>query len=194
MPKPETQKLATTATDSGSKALEQAQEYGGVFAPTILKLDDGTTILIPPHPGYRLLDDDVLTALDELDFEIDENCERYPDIEFPEETKTGKDGKKIIVPAHTQRGALKMPYRKVVDGKPVLMSPPYDVQQVKIVLGETEYKKLRSGTINGVRGSIVHVKTVWREQGNTIAGRQASDPKSDTSIVDSETVPEPDTP
>ena len=84
------------------------------------------------------------------------------------------------MPAEVRQGALKVPYRKTdpKTGKTVLMSPPFDVQQIKIILGEQAYAALRAGTINGERGSVAHVKAVWRKQGKAIERRQADDSKS----------------
>lgn len=192
--KPEKPKtLPTAAPDAASQALEQAAEYGSVFEPTVLKLDDGTTIKIPPHPTFRLLDDDVLEALDQLAFDIDEECHRYPDIFVPEETKTDRSGAEITIPAHTVRGALKIPYRKTdpETGKAVKLEPQ-EITEAKIILGEENYAKLRAGTINGERGSVAHIKNAWRNQGTKIEERQASDPKSDGGAVDSEAVSPPD--
>lgn len=187
--------LPTAAPDAASTALEQAAEYGSIFESTVLMLDDNTKIKIPPHPSLRLLDDDVLEALDALEFDIDENCERLPDIHIAEEESEDRAGNKITIPARTVRGALKLPYRKVgEDGKAVLLSPPFDVQQVKLAIGEAAYAKLRAGTINGERGSTRHVKDAWRNQGQKVEERQAADSKSVGSAVDSQAVPPSDTP
>ena len=165
--------------NAGARAAEQAQEYGGIFAPTHLILDDGTRITIPPHPVLRLLDDDILAELDELDFAL-ESYDRHPDVYIPEQKGKDRNGDEITLPAEVRQGALKVPYRKTdpKTGKTVLMSPPFDVQQIKIILGEQAYAALRAGTINGERGSVAHVKAVWRKQGKAIERRQADDSKS----------------
>lgn len=179
--------------DPGRHAADQAAEYGSIFEPTTLVLDDGTTITVPPHPALRLLDDDALAELDRLDFEV-ESYDRHPDVYIPERKGKDRNGDEITLPAEIRPGALKVPYRRTDpdSGETVLMTPPFDVQQVKIVLGEDAYAKLRSATVNGKRGSAAHIKSIWRKQGAAIERRQASDSKSDDRVEILEDVATPD--
>lgn len=189
---PEPKDLPTKSPTAGSEAVAQAEAAGGIFTSTILRLDDGTPIKIPPHPSLRLLDDDVLTELDRLDFDL-ESYDRHPDQYIPAQKGKDRNGDEIDLPAQTVQGALKYPYRKTgADGVPVMLDPPYDVQQVQIVLGRGVYEKLRAGTVNGERGSLVHVRAIWREQNEALGRRQAADDKSAGSSVDLAPVPEAD--
>jgi len=160
-------------------AQEQAAEYGSIFAPRELKLDDGTVIVVPPHPNLRMFDDDAQEKLEALEVDIQENCDREPDIYIPEQKVKDNAGNEMVLPAETRPGALKQPFRK--RGKP--MKPPYSVQVVQIALGE-DYEKLRTGTIDGKRGSAAHVWRLWNEQGSSLVKRADADPKSEGSSGD----------
>lgn len=167
--------------DAGRKATEQAEAYeNNVFAIRDLVLDDGVTVIkVPPHPSLRLLDDDALQSLDQLDLDL-ESCERHPDIYIPEQKGKDRTGAEITLPAETKPGALKIPYRKIGDdGKPVLLNPPYEVQVVKIAIGEDQYKKLRAGKIDGHRGSAADVFRFWNNRASDLGRRRETDHKSD---------------
>ena len=163
-----------------SDATEQAKANKSIFAPSELKLDDGTVIVVPPHPNLRMFEDDAQAELEALEVDIQENCDREPDIFIPEQTVKGKDGHDITLPAETRQGALKTPYRK---NKKVL-KPPYSVQVAIIALGKEQYDKLRAGTIGGRRGSAADVWRHWNEQGTDIMERADADPKSEGSSGD----------
>lgn len=166
-------------------AQEQAAEFASIFAPRELRLDDGTVIVVPPHPNLRMFDDDAQAKLEALEVDIQENCDREPDIYIPEQKVKDNAGNEIILPAETRPGALKQPYRK----KKKPLDPPYTVQVVKIALGD-DYGKLRAGTIGGKRGSAAHVWRLWNEQGAQLANRADADPKSEGSSGDlAETAP-----
>lgn len=160
------------------RALEQARQYRSALEPTVLKLDNGDEITIPPHPQFRLLDDDALDALDAYHLELEE-CDREPDIFIPEQKVKNANGDEMILPAETKRGALKEPYRKTdpKTGK-VTKLPPYQVTVARIALGDDAYNRLRAGTIDGRRGSAAHVWKVWTEQTLGISERAVDDPKS----------------
>ena len=165
-------KLATSAPEAAAEARAQASEYDSVFAPTDLTLDDGDVIEIPPHPNLRILDDDRLAAYEELLFES-ESYARGPEIYIPEQKAKDRAGNEITLPSETRPGALLVPYRK--DG--ALISPPYSVKVVQVVLGDEEYARLRAGKINGRRGSAGEVWRIWNEQSQALVDRQAADPK-----------------
>ncbi|UCR74389.1 tail assembly chaperone [Mycobacterium phage Ritam007] len=179
--------------NAGKSAAEQAEQYSSVFAPRKLVLDDGTELVIPPHPNLRMLDDDALAALEALNFEL-ESYDREPDIFIPEQKIKDKDGNEIVLPAETKPGPLKTnPYRKTdKDGNTTIMNPPYEVQVAKIALGEEDYAKLRAGTINGRKGSAADVWRAWNEQSLEVKKRVDADPKSDGSSLDLEAVSSPD--
>lgn len=166
--------------NNGQHAADQAAEYDSPFAPTPLKLDDGTVIMVPPDPRLRLLDDDALAALDRLNLEI-ESYDRHPDIFIPEQKIKDSAGNEITLPSETRPGALKEPHRKTdpATKDSVLLDPPYTVQVAKIALGDADYARLRAGTIDGRRGSCADIQRIWSEQGLNLAKRQAQDSKSD---------------
>jgi hypothetical protein len=151
-------------TAQARRAREQATAYNSVFAPTPLKLDDGETVLIPPHPNLGMLDDEQQEAYEELLFET-ESYDREDDLHIPEQTLASG----VVLPAEIRRGVLKQPYRK--DG--VLIKPPYSVRVAQVCLGEADYKKLRAGG-----KSAADVRRIWSEQSLELAEREADDPKS----------------
>lgn len=171
------------------EAREQAEAYESLLQPHQLKLSDGSTIEIPPHPELGLLDDDAQEAYEELLFEVDTECEREPDIIIPEHDALDKDGKKTgaIMPEETIRGALKRPLRKIVDGKPQRISPPHSVRVAQAALGEENYKRLRAGG-----KSAGDVWRIWSKQLLEVQLRQGRDPKSDGSSEVLEAVAPPD--
>jgi hypothetical protein len=184
-------KLSVTSPDAAAEAREQADEYESLFGSTELELDDDSTIKIPPHPDYGMLDDDAMAAYEQLQFEADTEYEREEDIYIPEQRlkdrETGQETG-VVLPPSTQRGSLKTPYRRLVDGKSVLVTPPHSVQVVKAVLGDVEYKRLREGG-----KSSGDVWRVWNEQALKVRERQQRDSKSVSSTVDLAAVPTTDT-
>lgn len=160
-------------------AQEQAAEYTSIFAPRELKLDDGTVIVVPPHPNLRMFDDEAQAKLEALEVDIQENYDRGPDIQIPYQEIVDKAGNKTVLQPETRPGELKQPYRK--KGKP--LNPPYSVQVVQIALGE-DFEKLRNGTVGGKRGSAAHVWRLWNEQGSQLMNRADVDPKSEGSAGD----------
>lgn len=184
--------LSTKSPDAPREAREQAKEYGSVFASTPLWLDDGTLIEIPPHPNLRMFDDDAQAAYERFEFEL-ESYDRHPDIYVPEQTVKDKAGNELKLPADTRPGPLKVPHRKTDPdtGEATLLDPPYTVQVVKIALGD-DYAKLRSGKVNGRRGSASDVWRIWNQQGQDVADRRRDDSKSAGSTVDGAPVPQAD--
>jgi hypothetical protein len=147
------------------RAREQALAYASVFAPTPLALDDGTEIMIPPHPNLRMLDDDCMQAYDDLLFEVDTKYDREPDLLIPQQTLANG----IILPAETKKGDLLVPYR--IEGE--MVKPPYSVKLVQVALGEEQYAKLKAGG-----KSAGDVWRIWNIQGLEVAARQEADSKS----------------
>lgn len=189
-----TQPTPDPNTDAGAKAAEQATAYNNdIFAIKDLRLDDGTIIKVPPHPTLRLLDDDALFALDQLEFEL-ESYDRHPDIYVPEQKGKDRNGDEITLPAEVKPGAVKIPYRKTdpETGKTKLLNPPYEVQIVAIAIGKSAYAKLRAGEINGRKGSAADVLRIWNARTTELEGRRESDSKSDGGADVLEDVATPD--
>lgn len=172
----------TQPNNAGRQAREQAKAYDSPFAPTPLKLDDGSVIEVPPFPQLRMLDDDAQAEFERLQFDL-ESYDRHPDRHIPEQKAKDRNGDEITLPAETVPGQLKEPFRKTDPdtGEVTLLDPPYHVRVARIALGETDYARLRAGTINGRRGSQADVWRVWNEQGVEIAKRAAEDSKSNGS-------------
>lgn len=170
--------LPGKAPHAGREAYEQALEYESVFACTPIELDDGSTMSIPPHPDFGMLDDEQMTEYEELLFEK-ETYDREPDVVMPEQTLPSG----ITLPAETKRGALKAPYR--IEGQ--LVKPAYASRVVRAALGETAYKRLREGG-----RSSADVWRIWGRQGLEVKARQERDSKSDGSGVAVAPVPAPD--
>ena len=175
-------KLPNAASDAGSKAREQADAYNSFLADQELELEDGSILRIPPHPDFGMIDDEQLESYEELLVEV-ESYDREDDIFIPEQKlrdpETGQETG-VVLPAETQKGALKRPYRK--DGK--LVKPPHSVRIVQAVLGPEKYKALRAGG-----RSAKDVWRLWGEQGLELRQRQLTDSKSDGGSVDLEPVP-----
>jgi hypothetical protein len=169
-----------TKPDAGRQAREQAQAYNSIFAISPLKLDDGTTIEVPPHPDLELWDEEALAALQKLNYEC-ESYDRHPDMYFPGDTFTDKAGNQITVPGEIRKGLLKENPRRKTDpqtGEVTILDPPYKVQVVQIALGPEGYARLRAGTINGRRGCAADVWRHWAGRGVDLADRADADPKS----------------
>lgn len=175
--------LPSTSEDAAREARDQADAYDGLFGTTDLELDDGSFVKIPPHPDYGMLDDDRMEAYTELMFEVDTEYEREPDIFIPEQVLEGG----MHLAAETKRGALKVPYRKLVEGKSQLVKPPHSIKFVIAAIGEKEYERLRAGG-----KSASDVWKVWADASVKIRGRQTADPKSAGSPVVMAPVPSPD--
>lgn len=163
----------TKPSSAGRQAREQASAYRSVFAPTILELDGGVSVEIPPHPNLRMLDDDRQEAYEELLFET-ESYDRGPEIFIPEQRIRDADGNDtgVVLPAETRPGRLLEPYRK--DGQ--LVKPPHSVRVVQVCLGDAVYAKLRAAG-----KSAADVWRIWNEQGLRISERADGDPKSNGS-------------
>jgi len=176
--------LPHTEPNAGLKAREQANAYDSLFADTPLELDNGEVILVPPHPDLGMLDDEAMAAYEELQFEM-ESYDREEDVFIPEQRLRNPDGTEsgVVLPATTQRGALKRPYRK--NGE--LVRPPHSVRVAKIALGEEGYAKLRAGG-----KSAADVWRIWSRQAAELRERQELDPKSDGGALALEAVSEAD--
>jgi hypothetical protein len=168
-----------------AEAREQAEEYNSTFASTELNLDDGTVIVVPPHPNLRMFDDDGLAALERLNLKL-EGYDRHPDNPIPERKVYDKSGNLVsTLPAEVQPGPLKTnPHRKTdpTTGEVLeVLDPPYEVQVAQFALGEEDYARLRAGEVNGRRGSAADVWRIWNEQGAKLVERRKTDHKSDGS-------------
>lgn len=172
--------------DAGRHAAEQAKEYDSVFAPLTLTFDDGTTLEVPPQPSLRMLDDECLEAYDRLIFEA-ESYDRE-EISLPQRTVKDDEGNEMTLPAETKQGGYLTPYRK----GGVLISPPWEVQEVQAALGPENYALLRSKKIKGRRASAGDVRRLWNEQGLRLMERQKRDSKSADSTGDLAPVAAPD--
>ncbi|AGT12024.1 tail assembly chaperone [Mycobacterium phage Catdawg] len=161
--------LPHTAPDAGLQAREQATNYDSVFADTPLTLNNGEVIMVPPHPDLGMLSDEAMAEYEQLQFEM-ESYDREEDIFIPEQRLRSSDGHEtgVVLPASTQKGDLKRPYRK--DG--VLISPPHSVRVARIALGEENYAKLRAGG-----KSAADVWRIWGSQAAELQKRQVTDSK-----------------
>jgi hypothetical protein len=179
-------KLPHTSPDAAAEARAQADEYESLFGDTELELVGGDTIKIPPHPDYGLLDDDRMDEYETLQFAVDTEYEREPDVYIPEQRlkdpTTGEETG-VVLPPQTVRGQLKVPYR--ING--VRVTPSHSTKVVIAALGEADYKRLRDGG-----KSSKDVWKVWGEQSLRIQERKQRDTKSAGSSVDLATVPQAD--
>lgn len=183
-------KLPSASEDAQAEAREQADAYDSLFGATPLELDDGSVVMIPPHPDYAMLDDDRMEEWDELLFAVDNIYLREPDVYVPEQRLKDDKGNEtgIVMPAETHRGALRQPFQKLDDkGKPELVKPPHSIKVVQIALGLDEYNRLKAGGKNAS-----DVWKIWGEQSLRIRERQQRDSKSAGSPVDLAAVPETD--
>lgn len=135
----------------------QAEMYDSIFASTPLELNDGNTVLIPPHPDFGMLDDNRMEDYEDLLMEVEE-YDREPDVFIPAQTLS--DG--AVVPSETVQGQLKRPFRK--DG--VRVKPAHSVRVVQAALGP-DYFKLRDGG-----KSAADVWKIWGKQGLEIQARR----------------------
>lgn len=149
---------------AGQRAREQADAYESVFAPTLLTLDNGDVVSIPPHPNLSMLDDAGQEAYEDLLMEA-ETYDREPDIYIPEQRLRGPDGNEngVVLPAETKQGALKNPYRK----GGVRITPAWRTQVVMAALGPQKYAQLTAGG-----KSAGDVWSIWNEQSLRVADRQ----------------------
>lgn len=179
--------LPTATVDYAAQAREQADAYDSIFAQTDIELDDGSTLSIPPHPDFGMLDDDAMDAYSQLLFDRDTIYEREPDIFIPEQRLKNSEGVEtgVVMPSDTVRGALKTPYRtKGEDGKSVLVKPAWSTQMVMAALGK-DYELLRAGG-----RSSADVWRIWAKQGKQVEQRQGR-PEGEGSAVAVATVPPP---
>lgn len=147
--------------------------YAAIWASRPIDLDNGESVLIPPHPNLRLLDDDRLEAYEQLLFEV-ESYDRADDIVVPEQ----KLDNGVIIPQSTTKGNVLIPHRKTFtddDGteKTELIHPPWAVRVVIACLGPEVYDKLKAGG-----KSAADVWRIWNEQGVELAERERADTKS----------------
>jgi hypothetical protein len=159
-------------------ATEQADEYDSLLRPLEIPVKDG--VYKVRHPN--MLDDEAQELFEQLQFDANQ-CDRWPDVEVPENNITLSDGTTTKIGAHTQRGDFMQPYQK--DG--VRMTPGYNIRLAKILLGETEYEKFKA---RGGRSNQVAIELSRRAR--ELRERQASDPKSDGSNKRLAAVPDGD--
>lgn len=171
-----------------NEAREQANAYKSIFADRELTFDDGSKMVVPPHPNLRMLDDDALEAYEAYLEEV-ETYDRGPDIYIPEQKVKDRDGNEMTLPAEVRPGqVLGPPYFK--DKKRV--TPPREVRIVQVVLGAEQYDLLRSKKIDGRKAGARDVWRAWNEQGSEITSRVDADSKSDGSSDVLEDVSAPD--
>lgn len=157
-----------------SQARDQAEAYDSLFASTPLELNDGSVLMIPPHPDFGMLDDDRMEDYEDLLIEV-ESYDREEDIYIPEQRLDSG----VTLPAEVKRGELLRPYRK--DGARV--KPSHTVRVVQAALGPDDYKKLREGGKNAA-----DVWKIWGKQGLAIQERRLFDPKSNGSSMDLDSI------
>jgi len=181
---PQGRNLPNTPPNSGRQAREQANAYDSLFADTPLELNDGTFLAIPPHPDLGMLDDEQMDDYEDLVMEL-ETYDREEDVYIPEQRLLDAKGNEtgVVLPASTERGALKRPYRK--DG--VRVKPAHSVRVAMIALGEEGYKRLREGG-----RSAKDVWRIWGRQAAELADRRAGDDKSAGGPLDLAAVPASD--
>ena len=173
--------LPHTAPGAGKQAREQGSAYDSLFGDTELELDDGNTILVPPHPDLGMLDDEAQELYEELQFEM-ESYDREEDIHIPEQRLKDPSGNEtgVVLPASVSPGALKRLYRK--NGE--LIKPPHSVRVARIALGEATYEKLVAGG-----RSAGDVWRIWAKQAAELRDRESEDSKSEGGSVDLAAVP-----
>ena len=177
--------LFTKSPTAAAEAREQARTYRSIFAGPILHFDDGTSMELPPHPNLRMFDEDILAAYDELLFDVETNCDRSPDVWISEQKVKDSDGNEITLPATLRKGELIIPLRKTVAGKTELVKPPHEVRLVQTILGDKQYRLLRSKTVDGRKAGANDVWRSWNERGEALMERRDADPKSVDGAVDS---------
>ncbi len=151
--------------DALAAATEQADEFDGLLRP--LKITVGDRVFEVPHPN--MLDDDAQELFESLQWEANQ-CDRWPDVEVPENIIRLKDGTTTTIGAHTARGDFIQPYQK--DG--VRMTPGYNIRLAQILLGDKQYKIFKAA---GGRSNQVAIELSRRAR--ELRERQSSDPKSD---------------
>lgn len=177
MTQPSTPEAKPTSSHAGKEALDQAEEYDGIFAWLELTFDDGDTMKIPPPPDCRLFEtEEQLIAYDDLVVEK-ESFDRQG---LPERTVKDDEGNEMTLPADPKKGPLVWPpYRK--DGVPV---KGYEARVVRTALGDEKYDLLLTKMIDGHRAGYADVHLLWTRRGEKIMEREASDPKSKGSAGD----------
>ncbi len=161
-----------------SAARDQADAYESLFRQRPLELNNGDTLMIPPHPDFGMLDDDRMEAYEELQFEM-ESYDREEDIYIPEQTLDNG----VVLPAEVRKGELLRPLRK--DGE--LVKPPHTVRVVMAALGPDEYARLKAGGCNAA-----DVWKIWGQQGMEVRDRQFRGSATNGSAVGVAAVPTPD--
>lgn len=181
-------------------AREQADEHQGFLRSgkvTAHKTGEEFTI-----PNLQLLDDDQQAEYDKFIHEL-QQCDRYPDVEVPEQVvpervikttdpETGEvtetTVKEHTVPARTIRGDFIEPYQKTQpDGTVKLIEPPYNVRMTQILLGKEGYKRFKAagGRSSDVRQELLRMKRETEE-------RMRQDSKSGAGAGEVESVPNAD--
>lgn len=150
-------------------AREQAAEYHGFAASVEIQIGD--EVFEIPNPS--LLDDDQQERFNELNFEIESNCDREDDIEIPEHTT--EDG--VTYPAKIIRGDIKQPF--TIDGIPI--KPPYNTRLAKVLFGEEGYARFKAGG-----GRSNQIALIWGQMNREFEKRRKIDPKSIGNVATSE--------
>ncbi len=160
-------------------AHDQAAENGGFVADDIYVAPDGSRFVVPLMDE---LDDDQQERFNAVQH-LFSNCDRVPDIEFPgytdETTTTAPDGTVTVsrktYPPRTVPGGYKSPYQK--DGE--LITPAYNAQIVKALLGDDEFDKFRAA-----KGKSSEFARMFSGLVERVQERESADPKSEGSAGD----------
>lgn len=156
---------------------EQADDFESFVRPLEIKTRDGGVFKVRV-PGA--LDDDESEEYADLRWRFNQ-CDRVIE-EVPQMTLTLKDGTTTTTEAHTVQGGFIDPYQK--DGK--RMSPSYNVQMAKILLGDKyEEAKAAGVTANAIAFAL-------QKRADEMRGRQDADPKSGGGAVVPKAVAEAD--
>lgn len=153
-------------------AREQAAEYFGFTASTLIQTSDGKVWEIP-NPS--LLNDDQQERWEELQFDL-EQCDREDPLVVPE--RTLEDG--TVLPERTILGDFKTPYR--INGQRIV--PGYNVRLARVLFGEKGYEEYKAG--GGISNQIA---LEWAKMNKEYQERVESDLKSVGSVATLESVP-----
>lgn len=161
---------------SPQKAREQSAAYHGFAASVNIEIGEPPNVETFEIPNPSLLDDDQQERFNELNAEIERDCDREDDIEIP--AKTAEDGT-VIFPAKILRGDLKNPY--TIGGEP--LKPAYNTRLAVVLFGEEGYARFKAGG-----GRSNQIALIWGEMNAEYDKRHKKDPKSNGSVETSAAV------
>jgi hypothetical protein len=156
---------------SPQKAREQSADFHGFAASVDIQIGDDVFEI--PNPS--LLDDDQQERFNDLQAEVERDCDREDDIVIAE--RTLEDG--TVIPTRTLRGDLKQPY--AIKGEP--LRPAYNTRLAKALFGEQRYERFKAGG-----GRSNQIALIWGQMHKEFEERRKSDPKSVGSFEGSEIV------